>query len=448
MPQPQHADAQTDLHNELRRSLYQRLVAAPHDTDVAQAIVDARLAMYDLSLPGTVRMAAVSYLFFHHINNAQNEQAAAVLNAAPDDLLQHDRFSLDIAYLHAVLYNRKGALQEALDLLEGVLEAATRSNNPTARARALTLMASLSEALGDLSRAERLYAESFSAKEDLGDKRGIAVAAFNFACFLDRQGLYDPALEYYRRAADIERSYDDVANLALSLSHMAIIYARLHRCELAQELVGETIQLLNRSAPPLTAVAALINIAVTHGRLHQRSQQRTTLLRALEMANTYNVDHHRVSILLELADLAFEEGTFDTSELFVLQAQHLLEQFPDPLAEAQTILRHARLHTIRKRWDEAVFHAVTAIQQFAKLGAIVELGEAVECLARVVASTPVNREIAGQLCDAIEQYRRLNDEREKRRYTVLMARLGTEQSQKMQKSNAFEPLNLPKPIGT
>lgn len=430
VPAQEHASPTSDVHSELRRSLYQRLVASPNDADAPLAIAEAQRAIHDMSLPGVVRMAAISYLCFHYINQAQIDKAAQVLDAAPADIAQHERFRLDIAYLRAVICNRKGALYEAMEILEGVLEAATTTKNITARARALTLMATLSEALGDLSRAELLYAESFSAKEDIGDKRGIAVAAFNFACFLDRQGLYDPALEYYRRAADIERSYDDIANLTLSLSHMAILYARLHRNEQAQSLVDETIQLLNRSAPPLTAVAVLINVAITHGLLNQRSHQRATLLRALEMANTHNVDHHRVSIHLELADLAFEEGTFDTADLFVLQAHHLLQQFPDPLAEAQVLLRRARIYTTRERWDDALLHLKTAILQFAKLGAIVELGEAIELLARVVASTPVDGSTTGHLCDAIKQYRRLTDERETRRYAILMARLGTEQSRK------------------
>jgi len=427
---PQQTTSTTEDHANLRQSLYQRLVASPTPEDTALALAEAKIVAHSTALPTVLRMAVVSYACFHHINNANFEAAAHILDEAPADIVSHARYALDIAYLRAVICNRKGALQEALDILDGVITAATTLDIPTTRARALTLVASLCESLGDLPRAEAVYAEAFQLKEDLGDRHGLGVAAFNFACFLDRQGLYDPSLEYYRRAADVERSYDDVASLALTLSHMAMVFARLQRIEAAREYAQEAKSLLVRSAPPLTAVATLINLATTYNKLGENDAQRTTLLAALEMVNQHSVDAHRVNIHLELADQAVREGNLDQAERLVMQAKDLLALHPDPLSAAHVLLRCAHLGVAREQWDYALPHASAAIGQFAKLGAIVELGEAVDLLATIVAATNAPQTAKVELRQALHEYRRLTDERETRRYAVLMSRVGAERERK------------------
>lgn len=414
----------------LRKSLHKRLVAAPTADEAPAALAEAQQVIDDAAAPLVVRTACVSFACFYHINAADFDRAGTVLDNAPTALVTHERFSLDIAYLRAVILNRKGALADAMAILEGVYASATTLGIPTTLSRASSLMASLCEVLGDLSRAERLYAETFTLKEDLGDQRGIAVAAFNFALFLDRQGLYDPALEYYHRAADIERSFDDVANLTLTMSHLAVVYARLHRADVANEVLASTNELLERSAPVLTAVAALVNMAKAFSLLKECRQQRTSLLRALEMIERHGVDTHRVNIQLELADLALAEGAADTSELFILESLHLLEHQPDALLEARAQLRRAKLLVRRQQWHEGVSLATHAIQACARLGALVELGEAIEVLAGIVADVDATTETKSFLRDALHQYRRLTDDRETRRYALLMSRMGAEHQRK------------------
>lgn len=430
VPHPQATTTTDDSYRALRKSLYQRLVAAPTPDDAPAALTEAQHAIDDRAIPQVIRTACVSFTCFHHINAADFDRAATVLDNAPSDLVAHERFGLDIAYMRAVILNRKGALADAMAILEDVHASAKALGISTTLSRASSLMASLCEVLGDLSRAERLYAETFTLKEDVGDRRGIAVAAFNFALFLDRQGLYDRALEYYHRAADIEESFDDVANLTLTMSHLAVVYARLHRADVAHEKLAATNELLERSAPVLTAVAALVNMATAYSLLNERQQQRVSLLRALEMIERHGVDSHRVNIQLELADLALAEGAADTSELFILESLHLLEHQPDALLESRAQLRRAKLLVRRHQWHEAVSLATNAIQSCARLGALVELGEAVEVLAAIVADVDATPETKAFLRDSLQQYRRLTDERETRRYALLMSRMGAEHERK------------------
>ena len=62
---------------------------------------------------------------------------------------------------------------------------------------------------GEYEAAEGLYRESLQTKEDLGDRRGVAVTLHNLALLQHEQGRTEDALEILARSRDI--------NIALGL---------------------------------------------------------------------------------------------------------------------------------------------------------------------------------------------------------------------------------------
>jgi tetratricopeptide (TPR) repeat protein len=109
-------------------------------------------------------------------------------------------------------------------------------------ARTLNSLGVVARSIGDVDRAERLFAESMERKQRLGDRSGMAATLSNLGVLSTDLGRFDDAVDYMRQALEID---EEVGSDALTVAIMnlanALIRAGRHReglVELRRALPG------------------------------------------------------------------------------------------------------------------------------------------------------------------------------------------------------------------
>ena len=107
---------------------------------------------------------------------------------------------------YAQFLSRIGRLDQALAILDKVLEVSRESNDLINEASALVQQAHLLEIRGDLDRAENMYKKALEINEKLGRLENMAKDYGNLGKVLETRGDLDRAEEMYKKALKIATS--------------------------------------------------------------------------------------------------------------------------------------------------------------------------------------------------------------------------------------------------
>jgi tetratricopeptide (TPR) repeat protein len=131
-------------------------------------------------------------------------------------------------------------------------------------------LAALLERIGDAAAAEAGYAEL------IGQQPQLAVAHFNYACFLRRSGRLAEALGEHQKALDLGIEQPEEV-----LSNMAVIHTELRQDERARAHLQRALDTNPRYIP------ALYNLGLLHEEFGDRDQAIALFSRVLEQDPTY-----------------------------------------------------------------------------------------------------------------------------------------------------------------
>jgi len=438
----QHVDHSANSIEDIKASLRRRLVEAPSASDTPAAQERAREVISDKSFPALARMAISSTLFFHLVNNGLFDEASHVFEGLSDLVESDRRFGLDVDYHRAVLLSRSGQVQEAIDLLDSMHVEAQAETYPLVRKRITGLLASLTESVGDIRRAERLYEETFTLRQLHGNDREIAVAAFNYGQFLWRQGLPDLAVEYYQRAAAIERSLHNHCGLAQTLSNLAVAYAAQQSFEKAQNSCTEAQQLITDIDAAIVCVAVHINCAIVAATMDDSERQRSLLLTAFEIAEHNDFVSQKISLRIQLAELATKDSQPTVTESYLTEALGLCLSSKDAYNEAQVRLRLGQAKALSGQFKESREHLVQALELFTSLNANAERGDALELISSISLEEGATKESVAQLLESVKAYRRAAAKRERSKVDVLLARMDAERTKRDEEIHRLRSVEL------
>jgi tetratricopeptide (TPR) repeat protein len=163
------------------------------------------------------------------------------LKASGQGPADEDR-ALALFWLGALLDDARRS-DEAGARLEAALAIYREIGDPVGIARALNSLGVVARSIGDVERAEHLFAESVERKEKLGDRSGIAVSLSNLGIASTDRGRLEDAVDYMRRALEID---EDVGSdsLAVAIINLANALIRAGRSE-------EGVTELRRALPGL-----------------------------------------------------------------------------------------------------------------------------------------------------------------------------------------------------
>lgn len=115
---------------------------------------------------------------------------------------------------------------------------------------------------GDLDQALEHYQQNLMIKEELGNRRGIAVSLNNLGLVYWSKGDFDRALEYYQRSLTISEELGNKRQIATLLSNLGNVYARKGDLDQALECQKRSLAIREELGDKYDISMSLINMGV------------------------------------------------------------------------------------------------------------------------------------------------------------------------------------------
>jgi tetratricopeptide (TPR) repeat protein len=136
--------------------------------------------------------------------------------------------------MHGYLSEGRYQLSRALAHVEAIELSAER-------ARALTGAGNLAYRQADYEAARSLQEESLALRQELGDKKGIAIALGNLGIIANQQGDSDLSRIYQEKSLAIRKEIGDDLGIALSLGNLGVLARAKGDWELSRTLEEESL---------------------------------------------------------------------------------------------------------------------------------------------------------------------------------------------------------------
>jgi 3',5'-cyclic AMP phosphodiesterase CpdA/Tfp pilus assembly protein PilF len=150
------------------------------------------------------------------------KQALAYFKQVFSTPLANEKVVLEALNRYGEMCWRKGDYQDALAYFE---QAYQRSEGfDKAKADALHGMGLVYDNLGDLYKAEQKYQQGLNIRQEINDKKGIAISLNDLASILKQQKKQDEALKIYKQSLNLREEIDDKEGIARSLSNISTIF--------------------------------------------------------------------------------------------------------------------------------------------------------------------------------------------------------------------------------
>lgn len=234
-----------DLTNALRRML----LFSPERERIPEA-----LRMGHAALDGHIVVddpLAVAYILTQYYANAgafgdAHAVVDRVLEIIGDNAASHAR----AMFQRATILHRERRLDEAVEILERLTIEVSPERQPKLRGRLLNLFAGICDAMGDLDRAEELFAESYALREQTNDAHGLAITAYNIGLLHLRRDERDQAMQHFLRALELQRANGETANVADTLCYIGLLHARQGHGAEALRAMDEAVDLASTASLP------------------------------------------------------------------------------------------------------------------------------------------------------------------------------------------------------
>lgn len=174
--------------------------------------------------------------------------------------LSQDMVSLTYFYLcRAYHHGSKNQLVEQDADLRQALALSARSEDPLAKAQALSGYADLRSSRGEHAEALMSLFEAHQLYKKLGNRFGIGSSVENIAISFRRMGEYDKAIEYLELSEKEFAAPGDKYRLGFLLQQKAFVYGEIGKPEVAKELLQRVRQLYIQIGEPVYATATEVD---------------------------------------------------------------------------------------------------------------------------------------------------------------------------------------------
>ncbi len=242
-----------------------------------------------------------------------------------------------IYLLGARVHSRQGDNTQALAWCQKSLNIATRIATPEGKrayGAALYTQAGIDMRLGNLDNAIQFCQESIRAYQDVGDLAGESNAHINLASACVLRGDWEQASAAYQHGGAIKREIGDIYGQAISSNNLANLHLKRGEWEEARDMYTQSLTIWQNIHAPRGAAVALINLAQVY--IHQENWPQAQ--QYLEQSRTLLDDIGSKEFLPELERLwgEFYLKTGDSVQAMehVQEAITLARIYSDPLEEA------------------------------------------------------------------------------------------------------------------
>ncbi len=182
--------------------------------------------------------------------------------------------TLDTEYVVALiglssLDRRSGKLEAALERLDEAMPIAERSQHPMQRAGIWGQRGTLYQNLGRFSDAVQAYEISRQVREEIGDRRGLAITLMNQGRILTSSGETQRAREVLQQALDLFRETGDLQGRILTLGNLGSLHFHRGEHRLSREMLEEYLRLSQQYRIVRAQADALVSLGMLHLEAHE-----------------------------------------------------------------------------------------------------------------------------------------------------------------------------------
>ncbi len=196
-----------------------------------------------------------------------------------------------------------------------------------------------------------------------------------------KKGQLDQAIRYYVELRDFYKSQKDKINYGLTIMHMGDIFYKLSVPEIALEYYQNAVGIFDKVNNIDYKALTKSKIALVYYNDYKVDTAYYILNKVLK--NCKISPKTKANIELSLADLYFMDEIWDSAMFYYNQALAYYQQNNDDLTEADLLLKISSIHTILKKYREAISSVNKAIEIYKKYSLNRDLGKAYNALGNI-----------------------------------------------------------------
>jgi len=393
------SDVPLPVHEKLRDAL----LRSPNMEGSQGALADAETALETISDPHE-RVLIRHVLAQYHSMRGEFDLAHNLLDLAELDCKGNGHLGDLNSYLRASVLHRESRFEPARNLLKPLVENVSAKDDVEFAARIHTLYAGILDSLGQIEESEEEFHIAIELREKIGDPRGLAVVYYNFAESCLRRDEDDVALEFFIRANGIEKSLEDIAGLAQSACHIAILLARKEERDNALRYADEAKELADRSGMPMMIAHVMGNRSALFKILGDQDAHEKSLKDALDYLTMHPIDAMMGPLLGSLGNLFLTQGRFDEAETNLQRALSMAQTDGYVYNEGFWLFCLGKLRYERGEYADAFIYLTKSIELLRSVKAHVYTMEAIQVLANVHARMQSNVEAFETLAEWTRTY--------------------------------------------
>ena len=178
-------------------------------------------------------------------------------------------------------YYNQGKPQQAEQALDAARQLFIDAGDRAGAASALNSLGSVLSDQQDITRARRMYEQSFATSEEIGDRRAMSSALNNLGILLKDQGELAEARRAHERSLAIRREIGDRSWTAVSLSNIGVVLFEEDRLREATAYYKESLAISREIGDKRGLVRALHNLAIVERETGQFAEARSGLEESL-----------------------------------------------------------------------------------------------------------------------------------------------------------------------
>ncbi|MFY8021982.1 MAG: tetratricopeptide repeat protein [Bacteroidia bacterium] len=233
-------------------------------------------------------------------------------------------YSVSLAY-HSLgnLAYFKGDYPKALRYYIGSLKLSEQLRDYRRIAKTLNNIGSLYMELGNNNKAEEFYLRSLDLHKNMNDDLLTAEISNNLANIYQAQGYDLKALYHYLNALQVFREKGSAYDVSTALNNIGTIYANRKQYKKALPFLLESNHIDEQMNDRKSQVLVLGNLADCYQKLNKADSALYFGNLALKMANTYGIDHEKITALTILSQVFKDRGEDQKAEAYAKQAEDI-----------------------------------------------------------------------------------------------------------------------------
>lgn len=242
----------------------------------------------------------------------------------------HDSLVSQITGVLTDYFNRSGHWQDWAIIERLALEAARRTGDIAAQARALHMLARATAKLGDHEEACELLLLAIRLYRRLGDRLGEATVHRTFTCPATRLGKYTEALDHGLRALELYRAVGHEEGVGSSLNAIGWAYAKVNDHERALVYCTEALQRLQRTDVRRQQAATWDSLGYIHLMLAHVDEAARCYLQSADLYRELGDGYGNAVALSRLGDVYHHDNNPGAAAQVWRQALTILQELEHP----------------------------------------------------------------------------------------------------------------------